>query len=162
MTAAITLLYRHHRWANLALIDHLAGLPTPTEDLQRHAPGGFGSIHETLFHFVTNEGRFIETLRNVQVTFGAIPNVLPTCEELRATAAANGDMLIAIAGEITPESRVAGTIGGRRYDMPAFIPLFQAYHHGVEHRTYITTILAACDMAVPNLDLWSYQSAGMP
>lgn len=151
-------LYRHHKWANLVLIDHLAGLPA--EDLQRRAPGGFGSIHETLFHFVTNESRFIDTLRNAQVTFGAMPNSLPSCAELRATAAVNGDALIAIAGEVTADSRVAGSIQGRPYDMPAYIPLFQAYHHAVEHRTNITTILATYDLPVPNLDLWSFQAAG--
>ena len=41
-------------------------------------------------------------------------------------------------------------------------PLFQAYHHAVEHRTNITSILATYDLPTPNIDLWAFIRAGEP
>lgn len=156
----LTNLFRHHRWANLTLIDHLAKLPP--EDLQRRAPGGFGTIQETLYHYVHNESRFIDALNSREVTFGAMPSELPGCAELRKIAEANGDALIAFAGELSEDDHVHGNMNGRPYDLPAFIPLFQAYSHATEHRTNITSILATYDLPTPNLDLWNYLGAGMP
>jgi len=156
----LPLLYRHHKWANLQLIDALAAMSP--EDLQRRQPGGFGTIHETLYHYVINEGRFIEALQEKDTAFGAMPSELPSCQSLRETAAANADLLIQFAGTVTPETRVKGKFSGRDFDMPAIIPLFQSYHHAVEHRTNITTVLATYDLPQPPIDLWSWLAAGMP
>ena len=153
-------LYRHHKWANLTLIDHLAGM-TP-EDLARRAPGGFGTIHETLFHMVANEARFIESFDGATIELQPMPSELPSCGALREMAARQGDRLIQLAETQTEDSQVSGTFNGQPYTMPAFLPLFQSYHHGVEHRTNITSILATYDLPTPNLDLWSYQDAGLP
>ena len=151
-------LFRHHKWANLTLIDHLAGMPR--EDLQRKAPGGFGTIHETLFHYVANEARFIDSLEGRPLTRGKMPSELPTCEEIRAMASAQADTLLGFATTLKEEARLTGNFQGQAFDMPAYLPLFQAYHHAVEHRTNITSILSTYDLRTPNIDLWSFQRAG--
>ncbi|MGE0600746.1 MAG: DinB family protein [Dehalococcoidia bacterium] len=151
-------LYRHHKWANLALIDHLAGLPD--EDLQRRAPGGFGTIHETLFHMLANEGRFIDTLSGKELVFNPLPAELPPCSTLRQWAETQGDQLIDYAKTLTEDSRLSGTFKGEAFNMPLYVPLFQAYNHGVEHRTNITSVLATYDIPTPGLDLWSFMDAG--
>jgi uncharacterized damage-inducible protein DinB len=151
-------LFRHHRWANLRLIDHLAGMSP--EDLARKAPGGFGSIHETLYHLVVNEARFIDGLAERALKFGALPSELPSCQQLRDMAARQAEELLAYSRELTNESRLKGTFNGQPFDMPAYLPLFQAYSHAVEHRTNITSILATYDLPSPALDLWAFQAAG--
>ncbi len=153
-------LYRHHKWANLTLIDHLAG--RPAEDLQRRAPGGFGTIAETLTHLLYNESRFIDALEGRQADGAGGPAPSPSLSELRAMAEANASKLIAIASNVQEGERLTGTFRGEPFDFPAYVPLFQAYHHGVEHRTNITSILATYDLPTPNIDLWSFDAAGEP
>lgn len=151
-------LYRHHKFANLRLIDHLAGLPE--EHLQRRAPGGFGSIHETLFHMLANEKRFIESFSGSAIALEPMPAELPSCVSLREMAATQGDQLIELAETLGDDSKVSGTFQGQPYEMPAYIPLFQAYNHGVEHRTNITSVLAMYDILTPQIDLWAFLDAG--
>lgn len=153
-------LYRHHRWANLTLIDHLAG--RPAEDLERRAPGGFGTIAETLTHMLYNESRFIDVLEGRQADAASTPPASPSLDDLRARARTNADRLIAIAGRAGETDRLTGEFRGQPFDFPAYIPLFQAYHHGVEHRTNITSILATYDLPAPDIDLWSFNAAGEP
>lgn len=152
-------LYQHHRWANLRLIDALTAMAP--EDLARKTPGGFGTIQETLTHFVYNEGRFLDVLDGGAVGSEAPPPV-PTLADLRAVADRNSARLVELASNLDDSARVTGNFRGRDFDFPAYIPLFQAYHHAVEHRTNITTILATYDLPVPNLDLWSFNEAGEP
>jgi uncharacterized damage-inducible protein DinB len=151
-------LFRHHKWANLTLIDHLAGLPA--EDLQRRAPGGFGTIHETLFHYLANESRFIDSLAGRELKNAGMPSEIPACSELRAQAASQGDALIEFARTLSEDSRLSGTFNGQQFEMPAYVPLFQSYSHAVEHRTNITSILATYDLPTPSLDLWAFAAAG--
>lgn len=158
MSALLPHLYQHHKWANLALIDHLAALPE--EHLQRRAPGGFGSIHETLFHYVANEGRFIDSLAGRDMQFGQMPSDLPSCQQLRQMASAQGDQLVGYAGTLDDSARLTGTFRGQAFEIPAYVPLFQAYYHGCEHRTNITSILATYDIPTPDLDLWAFLRAG--
>ena len=155
----LTHLYRHHKWANLALIDHLAGMSP--EDLARRAPGGFGSIHETLFHYIANESRFIASLVGGDpVELVPMPADLPSCQAIREMAAAQGDQLVGFAATLDEHARITGTFNGQPFDMPAYLPLFQAYGHAVEHRTNITSILATYDLLTPRLDLWAWAEAG--
>jgi uncharacterized damage-inducible protein DinB len=151
-------LYRHHKWANLRLIDHLAEMSP--EDLARRAPGGFGSIHETLYHYIINEARFLDALAGRETTFGQMPSELPSCAQIREMAEKQGDDLLRFAETLTADSRLTGTFRGEPYNMPAYLPLFQSYGHAVEHRTNITSILATYDLPAPSLDLWAFQAAG--
>ncbi len=151
-------LYRHHKWANLTLLDHLAALPA--EDLDRRAPGGFGTIHETLFHMIANEGRFIDTLAGHELIFNPLPAELPDCASLKRLAETQGDQLLEYARNLTEASRISGSFNGEPFSMPLYVPLFQAYNHGVEHRTNITSVLATYDLPTPGLDLWSFMDAG--
>lgn len=161
MPAALTLLFRHHRWANLALIDALAALPA--EVLALSSPGTYGTIHQTLAHMVEVEGRYIATLQGAErIVARQLAADLPALPALRDAARRQADGLVALAGQVGEETTVAGTFNGRPFQAPAFVPLFQAYNHGAEHLTNITTTLAAHGRAAPPLDLWTYMAAGLP
>jgi len=156
--ALISHLFRHHKWANLVLIDHLGGLSD--DDLARRAPGGFGTIHETLFHYVANEARFVAALNGKPLEeIAPPPSGLPPLSTLRGLAETQGEQLLGFASQLDEDTRISGTFNGQPYDRPAYLPLFQAYHHAVEHRTNITSILATYDLLTPQLDLWAFQAA---
>lgn len=161
MPAALTLLYRHHRWANLALIDALAALPTDV--LPLCSPGTYGTIHQTLAHLVEGEERYLATLKGAgTIVARQLVVELPALAVLREAARRQADELVALSGHVGEEATVTGTYNGRPFDMPALVPLLQAYHHGSEHRTNITTTLAAHGHQAPALDVWTYLAAGMP
>lgn len=161
MPAALTLLYRHHRWASLALIDALAELPAETLSLT--SPGTYGTIHQTLAHLVEVEERYLATLKGVRtIVARQLADELPAMKVLRETSLSQADNLVALAGVLSEDAMVTGTFNGRPFQAPALVPLFQAYNHGVEHRTNITTTLAAHGHAAPPLDLWTYLAAGLP
>lgn len=154
-------LFRHHRWANLAMIDALAALPADV--LALSSPGTYGTIHQTLAHMVEAEERYLATLKGAETIVArqltADQQALPA---LRDAARRQADDLVALAGRVGEETTVRGTFNGRPFEAPAFVPLFQAYNHGAEHRTNITTTLAAHGHAAPPLDLWTYMAAGLP
>jgi uncharacterized damage-inducible protein DinB len=153
----LTPLFQHHLWANITLIEGLKQIAD--EDLDRKTPGGFGTIRETLVHYVFNEGRFINVLNNGTTEFGDVPTETPSLEALRAEAEESNRRLVELAETVDEHTRVRGEWRGRAFDFPAYVPLLQAYHHAVEHRTNITTILRVYDLPVPNIDLWSYDAA---
>lgn len=156
----LTRLFHHHHWANMRLIDALANLPAGA--LAEELPGGYGIIEETLAHYILNEGIFLQVLDGGISERAEPPAEEPTLDDLRAVAVVNHKRLLAFAIEVEEGTRSVGSRDGRDYDFPAYVPLFQAYHHGVEHRTNITMTLAAHGYEVPNLDWWTYFAAGSP
>ena len=161
MTTPLPILYRHHRWSWLTLFDELQKLPA--EVLTLTTPGVYGTIHETITHTLLNERRFIEAIKSsAPVRLAPMPNPLPSLAELRTHFEADAEDLIDAAGTVTAETMISGSYRGQTYDLHAAIPLFQAYNHGVEHRTDVTTILAAHGYELPAVHLWAYGDAGMP
>jgi uncharacterized damage-inducible protein DinB len=158
--STLPILYRHHRWANLALIDALAALPADV--LALTSPGTYGTIHQTLAHMVEAEERYLATLKGTETIvarqLAADQQALPA---LREAALRQANDLVALAGQVGEETNVKGTFNGRPFEAPAFVPLFQAYNHGAEHRTNITTTLAAHGHEAPPFDVWAYLAAGL-
>lgn len=161
MTTPLPILYRHHRWSWLELFDELQKLPADV--LQLTTPGVYGTIHETITHTLLNERRFIEAIKtSAAVRLAPMPDPLPSLADLRAHFEADAEDLIAAAETTTAETMITGSYGGKTYELPAVLPLFQSYNHGVEHRTDVTTILAAHGYELPAVHLWAYGDAGMP
>ncbi len=161
MTTALPILYRHHRWSWLTLFDELAKLPA--DALTLTTPGVYGSIHETITHTLLNQRRFIAAIQSSEpVRLAPMPDPLPTLAELRAHFVQDAEDLIAAAATMEAETTITGQYRGQTYELPAAVPLFQAYNHGVEHRTDVTTILAANGHELPALHLWAFNDVGMP
>ena len=159
--SALPILYRHHRWSWLKLFDELAALPGDALNLTN--PGTYGTIHETITHTMLNERRFIEAINSSRpVSLEPHPDPLPSLAELRDHFLADAVALIEAAGRVTEATMVTGDYRGQKFELPAVVPLFQAYNHGVEHRTDITSILNAHGYELPGLHLWAFNDAGMP
>ena len=86
MTSALSELFKHNLWANLRLLDVCARLDQV--QLDATVPGTYGSIHDTLIHLITAEGRYVALLsdRQPDQRFNERTG-FPGWEELRAGTA---------------------------------------------------------------------------
>jgi uncharacterized damage-inducible protein DinB len=152
--------FDHDRWATLRLIDHLADLPPETLELD--APGTYGTIGATLVHIVdAAEGylaRLEDRLPPERPTEDEPP---PSLAELRRRADEALTRLGVIALARDGSSRVTGRRrdSGEPFDLPAWLFLVQAVHHGTDHRAHICTVLGARELPTPDIDVWSYEDS---
>jgi uncharacterized damage-inducible protein DinB len=155
MPDTATELFHHHRWANERLIAACEALPDA--DLDAEPPGGYGSIRATLIHLFASETRYIAAMQH-----RPRPDELheekpfPGFPALRAVAERSARNLLELIQAVGPDDRMRGENRGEKYDLPLSVPLAQAINHATEHRTNITTAMAARGVAAPQLDVWQY------
>jgi uncharacterized damage-inducible protein DinB len=155
MAAILVELFKHNAWANERLLDVCAGL---SEDhLAASLQGTYGSIRDTLVHFVGSEASYGARLRGEEAPARLDPSI--GLSELREHARRNGAALIALAEQMSEDRTLRGTWRGEPYVLPASTLFIQAINHATEHRTQIATILTQLGIDPPSLDGWSYGEA---
>lgn len=155
MNSALAELFRQSRWANLRLLDLVAGLDATMLDAT--APGTYGTVGDTLFHIVRSEESYLHRLRTGQAKPSGRNNPFPGLPALRERAERSGDGLVDVAEHFqTGAAYPVDWEDGQVYDVPAEILLVQAFQHSTEHRTQILTILSQQGIAVPELSGWTY------
>ncbi len=160
MTLALVELYRHNRWANLRLIDHLTTLDPKL--LEATATGTFGRVDDTLKHIVANEeGYLIQLGRPPGETLLFHEYSFPGLTELRRRADLTGGALTELAALVQPGDTLSGTYQGNPYTMPRVVPLMQAINHATEHRAHIITTLSQQGIPPISLDAWTFWEHGM-
>ena len=150
----LTTLFRHHRWANLRLLEACAAL-TP-EQLAATSTGSYGSIRATLEHIVTAEQSYlarISTGRRFPHVEGAPPMTITAMID---AAGATGDGLIEWAPRVQPDDTVEITWDGMARAVPKTILLTQAINHATEHRAQVTALLTQVGIEPPDLQPWVY------
>ena len=153
----LTVLYQHHLWANLRLLEACAGLSD--EQLDTTVAGTFGSIRDTLQHLVLAEqGYFsrISTGRRLQRPEGAPP---PTMAQLADSLRQTGAGLIDWASRVQGDDAVEIDWDGELRSVPKTILLTQAINHATEHRSQVMTILTQLGVQPPDCDAWTYYEA---
>ncbi len=156
MDAALVELFKHNRWANLALLDLCASLDAGLMDAA--APGVFGTVAQTLFHFLDSEDAYVYRLVNGHPR-PRDPNQdrSPGLELLRLLANNAGRGLVDFAAAFEPGRLYAcDWDDGNDYNVPVEILLVQAINHSTEHRTQVITILSQHGVQVPELSGWTY------
>lgn len=155
--ATLTVLFSHHVWANLRLLECCAALSD--EQLDGAMAGAFGTIRDTLQHIVRAEQSYfarISTGQPLQRSPEAPPLSLSAmAESLRAT----GDGLIAWAPKVAAEDVVQIDWDGVPRAVPKSIILTQAINHATEHRAQIMAIMTQLGVEPPELDGWGYFDA---
>lgn len=146
--------FRHHLWANLALIDLCA--PLGDDVLDATVAGTYGSARDTLLHLFASEERYVTAITGtapepVLMEGAPFPGFALLRERAQASAAA---LIEAVADD--PARALQGERGGRAYTMPLIVPLVQAINHATEHRAHILTILSQHGVSVPTLDEWNH------
>lgn len=157
MGSVLVEVFKHHRWANLRLIDACAALRE--EVLAAGGAGTFGSVRDTLAHIVFHEGYYLAAIPEAPPLepqpAGGTP---PSLAELRARAERSGDALLAVAAGAAEDRVLRGTWRGQDYARPLSIFLNQAINHATEHRAQIASILSQQGIEPPVLDAWAYRA----
>jgi len=144
--------FAHHVWASLRLIDTCLSL-TP-EQLDAAVPGTYGSILETMRHFVGGDSYYLSHLTGDP----EIDTDHMDLRELRAAIEADEQTWIELlAKDLDPEAVVKdGDEDGYQRDATIGIRLAQAVHHGTDHRSQICTALTMLGVEPPGIDVWDF------
>lgn len=156
--AVLEALFRHHLWANVTLIDFCMGLPP--EQLEATLPGQYGTIRETWVHLQGGEEGYLFIMATGDEPEWGPPPVRPSLGEVRERLIESGTKLLELATSLEGDSGLRGTFAGEGRELPASAPLIQAIQHGAEHRTNITSTLAAIGVQAPEIDAWGWVTAG--
>lgn len=159
MQNSLALLFAHHLWANLRLIEVCRTLSD--EQLTYRAPGTYGSIPATLAHIVRAEERYLTFLMGQEFVDAPAPRPDMPLVELQDRARRSGTALLSLATEIQPGTLVRVGEGDEAEMLPAEILFLQALHHAHEHRAQIGTVLGQLGIDPPSLSGWSYYEEEM-
>ena len=145
---------RYNVWANLQLLMLCEGLSEA--QLQTSAPGAYGTIYDTLVHIVKADGLYIRLLGGPETPPPFRWEDKPPVADIRRYAESLGPILIETMSHADPDGIVRQQWEEGPVAYKAVTVLIQIINHGVEHRTNITTILAALGVATPDIDGWGY------
>lgn len=149
--------FGHHIWASLRLID--ACLELTPEQLETTVPGTYGSILDTIRHFVTSDRGYL-ALFNGGETPAISEEAEPTMDlrhlrEVIVTDAPAWDALL--DSQPDPEADVVRhRDDGTASHAPVGIRLAQVVHHGTDHRSQVCTALTSLGIEPPEIDAWDY------
>jgi uncharacterized damage-inducible protein DinB len=158
MSQNLVTLFRYNRWATRQLIAFCAQLSDA--QLDATLDGVYGSIRATLEHIIRSEEHYTVLLTGGR--WQPTPAASTGLAGLAERAAASGAALADVAAQDQTEHVLRGERRGEPYVLPALIPLAQAIHHADDHRSQIATLLSRQGIEPPDLDVWSFHSAGMP
>jgi uncharacterized damage-inducible protein DinB len=150
------MMFEHNRWANAIILDLCAGLDD--EVLDASTIGCYGTIRETLRHYVDGEALYLAILTSPRPDeLRPNRNRKPSIKELAELNATTGASLIRLAREMPPDQILEGVRdNGEEYRIPASLIFVQAINHATEHRVQIATILTQQGIEPPELDGWNY------
>ena len=154
-TDTLTTLFKHNRWANLALLESCAELTS--EQLDATIIGTYGSIRDTLEHIVVAEKSYVSRITTGQ-RYQQPENAPPmTITEMIESAHATGSGLIEWAPKVQANETVQLVDWeGVSRDVPKTVILTQAINHATEHRAQIMATMTQLGIQPPDLDGWTY------
>lgn len=145
-------LIRYNQWANEQLLTICAGLEKDT--VSTPIPGAYGSIHRTLGHMLYAEADYIGRITGAQPQPPFKWQEGPSLEQLREFATQVGQAFLDLVERVPATQMVHEEENDLFIDYHARQLFMQLIIHGVEHRTNVTTQLAALGVALPELDGW--------
>lgn len=148
-------LFRHNAWASRRLL--AVCTPLTSEQWNTTVAGTYGTILETMRHYLSAEAGYLRRLSGEQPSW-----------DIEALSATPADFAGRIDELDARWMRFLSTpfdaervhivrwhdVGSR--DVPAGVVLAQAIHHGNEHRSQIATILSQLGVTPPEWGLWDY------
>ena len=154
----LTTLFRHNLWANVGILERCAELTN--EQLDTSMSGAFGTIRDTLQHFVSSEQSYLYRIRTGQPLQRPEGEAPMTIAEMLESARASGAGLI----EWAPKVRADDTVqvewdDGTIREVPKAFYLTQVINHATEHRAQIMAIITQLGLQAPDLDTWTYLEA---
>ncbi|MBI3158183.1 MAG: DinB family protein [Chloroflexi bacterium] len=146
-------IFEHNKWANARIIDACAALTDEQLDAEP-VSATKGSIRETLLHLVGAEDWYLYQLTGAESGFKRDSN--PGFDEVRRTAEASGEALLALARDPASKDWTEQYTASDGYIITPWVVMVQVINHANEHREQIKSMLTALGIAVPEIDGWDY------
>ena len=143
-------LFEYNTWANAGLIEFLKSVPSQV--LDDHVPGVYGSIRETLEHMFSSELAYERYLEQTPKDEAVRPELVDL-EWLGALAQQSGANLERIVDALPP---AAGMMHLGDGDRAAATIVVQLVTHSAEHRGHVGTILGTLGIRALELDSWAH------
>jgi uncharacterized damage-inducible protein DinB len=147
--------FGHHVWASIRVLDACSALDDA--QLATTVPGTYGSIIDTLRHFVDGDVFYLDVLRG-----GGEPEAFDKAASdvprLRAVMEAHDSAWQRlVAGDLDPTTVVVEyEESGYETHAPLGIRLAQALYHGTDHRSQVCTALTSLGIEPPAIEVWDY------
>jgi uncharacterized damage-inducible protein DinB len=158
---ALRMIFHHHEWATLTLIDLCAGLPPDVQSAT--VPGTHGSIKATLIHLVAADQRYLRRMLDGQAADREVREDgglrLAELREPFEQQARGWQQVLDRLGTLNVTLPAEPEEGWPEIPHAENLLLLQAIHHGNDHRTQVCTILGAFGRDVPDLAGWGYWEA---
>lgn len=147
----------YNQWANQQLLAICMTLDE--EMLTAIIPGGYGSILETFGHLLQAEASFLKRIHGTgpQPTFQWEEG--PSLAQMAIFAGEVSAAFLDTIQRVPPTQNVHEEGNGWTFDYQARLIFMSLAYHGIAHRTDMTTFLNSRGVALPELDVWGYQSA---
>lgn len=148
---------RYNQWANQQLLTICMNLDEDllTADIQ----GTTGSIPETFGHLLRAEAAFLKRIHGTSPQPAFKWEEDPSLAQMATFAAQVGEAFMDTIQHVHPTENVHEEDNGWTFDYQARLIFMSLAYHGIAHRTDITTFLNSQGVALPELDVWGYQSA---
>jgi uncharacterized damage-inducible protein DinB len=141
--------FGHHLWATERLLERCRELSPEQHALS--AQGTYGAIDATLDHLLSADRSYLSRVMGGPPTppleAGGPGPLLEHLERQRE------GWLAYLDSEPDFEAMAQRREGGQ---VPVWVVVIQAIHHGNDHRTHVGTVLLGNDLAAPDIDVWSY------
>lgn len=152
-----TALFRRNAWATDRLLNWCA--QQPSEVTSTAAEDVYGSIDGLFNHIAAAEVRYLYVLTG-NAPDGAVneqdnPQSLKALPKHIQRSAKRWEELLREDRD-TETLHERTTLRGNRVELPDWVPLAQALHHGDDHRAQVGTLLGRSDKAAPELDVWMF------
>lgn len=146
--------FGHHAWATTRLID--ACLALSPEQLATPVPGTYGSILETVRHFVDGDAFYLFMITDDRAVLVDVDDL--ELAELRAVCESHhAAWSRLLSQELDPDAFVTDVDESNfERDATIGIRLAQALHHGTDHRSQVCTALSTLGVDPPSIDVWDY------
>ena len=155
----VAALFRRNAWATRSLLQWCSW--QRPETVTATGRDVYGSIEELFNHILGAESRYQRLLTGLESphSINERRTPLPLADLGDRAEGLADEWLALLREERDVEVLRAHERGGGRSEMPDWVPLLQAVHHGDDHRAQVGTLLGRQDVLCPELDVWMFAFA---
>lgn len=156
MSSPLAAAFEHHTWATLRLVE--VGRTLSPEVLETPVPGAYGSLLETLRHYISSDSFYLEIIDGGATRHESARELDLDGLYRHADATGRGWQAFLQRPGLDPDTNQheVDPKDGYTRDAPLGIRLTQALHHGYEHREQCCLALAALGFEPPDLSGWAF------
>lgn len=149
--------FRHNAWATTTLLEFCKELSEKELDAS-DGTGTFGSIMETLRHFVRAEGYYRFLLSGSWPNWEWSPDETPGFDVLEERAKDNAQFWEEfLSAGVDPDKPVIQEgSDGKEYETTVGVVVAQILNHGNDHRSQISMMITQLGKEPPDLQAWAY------